>query len=117
MSSDRNTREFLQSMWSEIDCAANENKDSQSAVLRLQEVYASLQPEERSDANEVIIEWALSDSPKLRFDGLALIDYFQIRSAVADLEYLASRLGRESGPEAPFDLAKVEDVIARLRVP
>lgn len=107
-------RSLLNAERARIDREAEARKDSQSAVFDLARLYRSLSDEERSLADEVFIEWALSGDEKKQFDGLALIDEFSISSAIPALNRLADRFEQAEGPSAPYDLAKVNRILARL---
>jgi hypothetical protein len=84
------------------------------ALERLCVLYRSLDPEERTLADEVIADWVLSDDPNIRFDALALIREFHIGSAIPSLEELAKRLPSVRTPGAPYELEKVNGIISSL---
>ena len=107
-------RALLKTEWARIDQEAEAKKDSQSAVFALAGFYRGLSDEERFVADQVLIDWALSDDEKKQFDGLALIDEFSISSAVPALSRLADRFKQAKGPSAPYDLAKVNRILDRL---
>jgi hypothetical protein len=50
-----------------------------------------------------------------RYDALAIINEFRVTEALPHLLDLALRLQLDDGPGAPFELAKVERIIRRLR--
>jgi hypothetical protein len=77
-------------------------------------LYEKLNTEERMMANEVLVEWALLDDERVRFDALALIDDFKISSAVPALIALADRLASSSAVGAPFELHKVDRILRDL---
>ena len=107
-------RNALTKFRSAADERAAELKDSQYALEELIRLYKRLDDSERACANAVIAEWVASDDEKLRFDALALIDQFVIRSAAMPLERLAERLGVLKTPGAPYELKKVERLLKRL---
>jgi len=107
-------RALLTAEWIRIDQEAEARKNSHGAVFELARLYRSLSDAERSAADELLIEWALSGDEKKQFDGLALIDEFSISSAVPALNRLAERFEQAEGPSAPYDLAKVNRILARL---
>lgn len=84
------------------------------ALDRMHAMYQKFDAEERSMANQVLIEWALSDSEKVRFDALVLINDFHIVSAIPALRELAIRLESTNTPGAPYELKKVERIIRNL---
>ena len=89
-------------------------KDSQSAIRDLERLYGNLDADERRLADPVIVSWATSDDPTMRFDGLALIAKFEITGALPALRRLADSLEGEVAPSAPYDWAKVNRIIGRL---
>jgi hypothetical protein len=89
-------------------------KDSYLALDRLYGLYGGFDDRERALANEVLNEWALSEDENLRFDALALIDEFKISEAIAALKTLALRLAASEAPGAPFELQKVDRLVAEL---
>lgn len=112
--SDTDLREQLNQFWLDTDRAAQQRKDSQSAILALQDLYTSLSEHEKLVADQVIVEWAVSDDTRKRYDGLALINRFGIRSALPALRQLADRFEKADGPSSPYDWAKVNRLIGRL---
>lgn len=108
-------RERLEQAWAGIDEMAEASKDSHSAVFALQNLYRDFSPQERRAADQVIMEWILSDDDdKKVFDGLALIDEFRISSAVPALRQLADRFSLSDSVSAPYSWAKVNRIIGRL---
>lgn len=89
-------------------------KESQCAVLELVDRYRKLSPDERSVVDRILGEAVLSDEEWQRFDALALINEFQISSALPALDKLADRLEESDRPGAPFELKKVRRIVARL---
>jgi hypothetical protein len=89
-------------------------KDPYLVLDRLHTLYEKLNTEERMMANEVLVEWALLDDERVRFDALALIDDFKISSAVPALIALADRLASSSAVGAPFELHKVDRILRDL---
>jgi len=53
---------------------ANALKDTHLALERLRTLYQKFDAEERTMAEQVLAEWALSEDENVRFDALALID-------------------------------------------
>jgi hypothetical protein len=107
-------RDWLNERRGDISARALAAKDPQSAIGVLEHLYDSLTEQERQLADPVIICWATSDDPILRFDGLALIARFEISSALPALRRLADCLENAPGPSAPYDWAKVNRIIGRL---
>lgn len=84
------------------------------ALERLRALYGKFDNTERLMANEVLVEWALSDEEGIRFDALALIDELKIETAVPALQALAARLASGDVPGAPYELKKVFRILDGL---
>jgi hypothetical protein len=78
---------------------------------RLSELYRSLDERYRAAADGIFSDWLLSDDESRRFDAIALIRRFEVRSAVPRLRELADRLATRSGPGPKFERQKVEKLI------
>jgi hypothetical protein len=89
-------------------------KDSQAAVLLLAELYRRLSDEERPVVNKLLADALVSDEEWKRFDALALISEFRVRSARPKLDELATRLEISLAPGAQFELRKVRQIIAKV---
>ena len=89
-------------------------KDSYLALDLLHSLYRKFDDEERVMANQVLAEWALSDDEKVRFDALALIDDFQIKTAIPALHELVARLALVYAPGAPYEQQKANRIIRDL---
>ena len=96
------------------DERAKELKGPQIASEKLRSLYRSFDAQERIMADRVVIEWVLSDEEGIRFDALALVEDFRIRAAIPALRELASRLGNQRTPGAPFERARTDRIIAEL---
>jgi hypothetical protein len=93
---------------------AKELKDPQIVSEKLHSLYRSFDAQERIMADGVVIEWVLSGEEGIRFDALALVEEFRIRTAIPALLELVSRLGNQCTPGAPFERAKTDRIIAEL---
>ncbi|MCX7146238.1 MAG: hypothetical protein NT042_08565 [Sulfuritalea sp.] len=96
------------------DEEANALKDSYLALDRLQSLYRRFDAEERVMADQVLADWALSEDENVRFDALALIDDFKIKTAAPALQNLLTRLASLGTPGAPFELQKVNRILGDL---
>ena len=96
------------------DEESKSRKDPYIALERLRTLYEKFGETERQMADNVLSEWALSEDEQLRFDALALINDFKIVSATPDLQMLAIRLASDTAPSAPYELRKVQRIIAEL---
>jgi hypothetical protein len=111
------TREEFEATWARLDVEAHRNKFSHQALLRLTELYRDLDADDRDSVAAVLREWVLTASSRQRFDALALIDGFVIRSAAPELRVALERLDGATGPSVPSDRAKLERIIARIGEP
>jgi len=100
-----------------VDDEARVLKDSEVALERLRKLYENFDSTERQMADQVLAEWALSEDEGLRFDGLALIYEFDVRTAIPALIELAKRLTSSVAPSAPYELKKIERILVKLKVP
>jgi hypothetical protein len=107
-------RHELESYRQQADQEAERSKDSFIVRDRMLQLYSRFDAHERLMANEVFNEWALSEDEAVRFDALGLIRDLKIVTATPSLRELAERLGREQSPGAPFELEKVERIIAEI---
>jgi hypothetical protein len=107
-------RSALKEIRQDAERRATERKDSMFALEVLFDGYSALHDERRTLAEQVLAEWVLSPDEVRRYDGIALIRKFRVRSAVPALQALARRLESETTPGAPFELAKVRTLMAEL---
>jgi hypothetical protein len=99
----------------EIDQTYQDAKDSQGALLALIDRYNGLGPDERRAVDELLSEQLTSPDENVRFDALALVGEFNIRSTEPHLRSLAARLQAEMTPGAPFELAKVNRILKQIQ--
>jgi hypothetical protein len=109
------TRRDLEGLWERFDAEAQAAKFSHEALLRLTDFYRGLDDEDRRVVDETLASWVLEGDARRRFDALALIDEFRIRSALPALEEELARLADAVGASVPTDRAKLERIIAGLR--
>ena len=107
-------RDSWEEFWRKVDRDYKDAKDSQGALSALFERYRHLQPDERSAIDELLGEKLASSEENVRFDALALVGEFNIRSAAPQLRSLAARLTTERKPGAPFELAKVTRILKQF---
>lgn len=110
-------RRAMESNRSQADKDAMCLKDPSIVRERLLNMYGRFDADDRIMANQVLSEWVLSEDEALRFDAVGLIKDLKIGSATPSLRKLAERLGRERSPGAPFELEKVQRIIAALSRP
>jgi hypothetical protein len=107
-------RDSWEEFWRQVDRDYKDAKDSQGALSALFDRYRHLQPDERRAVDELLGEKLASPDENVRFDVLAIVGEFNIRSATPELRNLAARLGSESAPGAPFELAKVTRLLRQF---
>jgi hypothetical protein len=107
-------RREMESYRQQADGEAQCQKDSSIVRKRLLQMYRRFDPDERLMASQVLSEWVLSEDEAVRFDALGLIRDLKIVAALPSLRKLAERLGSEQSPGAPFELEKVEHIIAEI---
>jgi hypothetical protein len=100
--------------WHEISVRADQMKDSPSAIPALFDAYRSLDPRDTDAVDAVIAAAVESHDETERFDALALVREFKIVAAIPGLRRLASRLQATASPGAPFELAKVMEILGEL---
>jgi hypothetical protein len=107
-------RRQLQSYRQATGRAAKSSKDSHQALDRMHSRYRKFGVEERTMANRVLAEWALSDDENVRFDALALIDEFMIANTMPALHRLAIRIAASHAPDVRYELTKVNHILGKL---
>jgi hypothetical protein len=108
------TRRDFEALWIRVDTEALERKDSQGALQFLTEYYSRLDDDDRFVVNRVLTLWVSEANPRQRYDALAMIRKFEIRSALPSLRENLARLAHATGPSVPFDREQVEEIIAGL---
>ena len=109
------TRDAFEALWAKLDADAQAEKFSQGTVLRLADFYRQLDEEDRRVVNEVLASWVRDGDARRRFDALALIDHFDVRSALPAVQADLERLSSAVGPSVASDRAQLERIIARLQ--
>ncbi len=113
--SDSTVRRDWETFWQEVDQTYQEAKDSQGALLALSDRYRRLSPNERNVVDRLLADKLASPDENIRFDALALVGEFKIRSTEPQLRSLAARLEAEMTPGAPFELAKVNRILNQFQ--
>lgn len=108
------TRAKMNDFWAVADREARDNKDTMIVLERLVALYSRMGLDERRSADHVLGEWVLSDVEAQRFDAIALIREFRIRSTREPLNALSTLLASSDDPGAPFERQKVLDVLEEL---
>lgn len=97
-----------------LDDEARWSKSSQAVVVELSRRYRALDESERSEVDELLTEWVLSDDEGKRFDALAVIADNKVARAAPALRELGERLEASDAPSAPFEWAKVNRILGQL---
>ncbi len=103
------------SVWEEVVHRHTMEKDSMGAIIELYQRYGDLDPAERAEANEALLEALREGDEDKRFDALAIIDEFSLREAIPDLRALSARLQFDNSPGAPFEVAKIGRILEKLQ--
>ena len=107
-------RAEFESFWERLDAEALAAKFSQEATIRLASFYRGLDEDDRAVVDAALAEWVSGENARRRFDALALIHEFEIRSAVPALrERMQSLAGAAEGPLAD-ERARTERIVAAL---
>jgi hypothetical protein len=110
--------ERVRRLWHERRAAAERTrtaaKQSQAVLFDLYETYRALPDDERYIVNRLLADELASGDEAARFDALAVIDEFQIASALPALRKLAAWLEQRPEPGAPYERAQVLRIIRRL---
>ena len=103
--SGESVQEWLEAAWVRIDADARASKNSPRAVSDLIQLFGTIGPGDRLDADDVLIQWATSSDTARQFDALALIDHFKVvaalpavRDPLDDSRRLTVRPRRTTGP-------------------
>jgi hypothetical protein len=86
-------------------------KNSHGALLQLIKVYEGLTDSERLLLDQLFCEWIESGDEFKRFDALAMVDRFGIRSCMSALQHYQHRLRKATAPDTPYEVAKVEKIL------
>jgi len=95
----------------DADGEAHRLKDPWIALERLRNLFGRFDETERTMADQVLTQWALSDDENLRFDAIAMIRDFRVMSAIPALRQLEIRLKSSAAPGARYELEKVSRLI------
>lgn len=93
---------------------ANEYKSPQDALRWMIARYRTLTDEERPVVDRVLAEQLGSEDESIRYLAGALVENFRIVSALPALRVLADWLETQQWPGAPYEWAKVNQVIGVL---
>jgi hypothetical protein len=101
--------------WTATSIQAQAEKNSHGALMKLIELYRSLPVSEQALLDRLFSDWVFSSDEAKRFDALAMIDQFVIRGCVPALKRYQAQLCEASAkPETPYELSKVQRILARL---
>lgn len=106
--------EDVDSLWVKFDREESVSKIGNLAVVRLGELYRSLDDDDRRVFEDVVISWVGSSNPRRDFAGVALINEQAIAAGLPVLKSALKALETASGPSVPFDRAALERIISKL---
>lgn len=98
----------------DLERRGDESKLPEAATSELSRQYGLLDTTDRTEVDEVLSSWVLSDDLAERFDALAVISDNSVRSALPALRELSTRLERSQDPGAPYEWAKVNRIVGSL---
>jgi hypothetical protein len=108
------TREEFETFWAQIDASAVSSKDSPMATIRLTSFYRNLGDEDRTVVDDALADWVIDGDERRRFDAVALIQEFEIRSALGAMRERLAALPEGSDGSVGAERAKLERVVAAL---
>ncbi|MFH0888517.1 MAG: hypothetical protein V1871_04845 [Planctomycetota bacterium] len=108
------TKKLLEKEWENIIEDAVSSKQAPMALVNLIKSYKSLDADRRPLADQIIAEWVTSKDPGKRFDALALVEDFNIRTALPQLRVFEADLKNQTGPIARDELETVRRKIKKL---
>jgi hypothetical protein len=109
------TPEEVEQLWARLDDEAQAAKLSHQAVMRFEDFYRGLSDPDRVVVDGVLANWIDRGlDSRRRFDALALVSRFEIRSALPAVREALSSLDRAEGPSVPFERSKLERIIAKI---
>lgn len=111
----RDARTRWEQLRERLDEDARASKSAQGVVLELARQYRELDEAERSQVDELLAQWILSEDEGKRFDAMAVIADNHVAHAVPALRELSERLEASDAPSAPFEWAKVNRILGKLR--
>lgn len=104
----------MNAWWSNADADAMVCKNSQRALITLITLYEQLECADRPLADQVIGEWITSRNSRKRFDALALVDHFHIRSTIPQLRALDAKLARNNDCKSLYERTKIKRILESL---
>jgi hypothetical protein len=108
-------RREMTAYWEAVNNEARTLRDPYYAVDRLYALYRKFDAEDRALADHVIAEWALSHDENMSYDARLMIHKFKITRALPALEKVAKRLASSSEMGAPYELKRINRLMAHLR--
>src|SRR5262245_11934262 len=108
------SREEFETFWARVDSAAVESKESQMATIRLASFYRDLGDEDRAVVDEALADWVVNGDEARRFDAVALIQEFEIRSALPAMRERIAALPKDADGPVGAERGKLERVVAAL---
>lgn len=106
--------DWFEREWQGLHDAGVAQRDLQSVLEYAEQLYDSLAPGERQEADRILSTWLQTGDEARRFDAEWLIEKFCIRSAIPSLRQLAQSLAVSPEPGGVYELEKVARILQRL---
>lgn len=108
------SRSEINALWDRLDQEAVEAKCSHQALSEFSKEYGRWSAESQRIARKEFGRWLQSKNARKRFDALSLIEEFGAIEARGDLQNFKERLESQSGPEASYELDRVNAILTKL---
>ena len=108
------TQQDLDALWERLNHEDAIDKVSNRITMRLSRMYRSWNLDTQQVADQTFRRWLNSENPSKRFDARSLIAELRILEAVPDLRVLRERLKDTPGPEALYELRRVDEILTTL---
>jgi DNA repair ATPase RecN len=108
------TRVWWEELRTRLDQESRAMKQSQEAVLALEQAYRALSDDEKQIVNGVLREWLASKDAGKRYDARYLVRSFRIVQALPALKELATRLSHDPASSARYELKRIDEIIQEI---
>ncbi len=110
-----NTRSEWFKTYQQLTTEAEYLRNSQMVAFGLLDAYDKLAPEDKLEIHEILAEWFVSDDNKLRYSAGFLTSQRQIVEMIPAVEKAVEWIGKPSGPEAKYELQKLNRIRDELK--
>lgn len=98
-----------------LSAEADAFRDSQSVAFGLLDAYDKLALAEKEEIHEILAAWLVSEDNKLRYDAGFITSQRQIVEMIPAVEKAVESVGERSGPEARYELEKLNRILDELK--